>query len=166
MIFSYIEKESLLPMQQMVLAMGFGMTCALTVGVLAGVIEKDSLLHSTMIGMVIGVGAGILSGMFFGVLPAVEGAFSGLMGGMMGAMLGEMLMVSDAVNLLMVLLTLCWCSVILIFVLRSGQEKLKAKWIWKPIMVVILIGGYLFLGIHLSHGFGKERPSEDYHGHH
>lgn len=165
LVFSKKEKGRMGSMQRMVLAMGSAMSIGLTIGVLAGAVFKGSLFESTIISVMLGVTAGMLCGAFFGLLPAVEGAMSGLMGGMMGAMLGEMLAVSEAATMLMVLLILCCCSIMLGFVLRSEKEKVKMTWLWKPIVVLLLFGGYLVFGFHLSDDIGKKPSSEENHHH-
>ncbi|MGD6834390.1 hypothetical protein ACQCT5_19680 [Sutcliffiella halmapala] len=165
LVFSIKEKGRMGSMQRMVLAMGSAMSIGLTIGVLAGAVFKGNLFESTIISMLLGVTAGILCGAFFGLLATVEGAMSGLMGGMMGAMLGEMLAVSEAATMLMVLLMLCCCSIMLGFVLRSEKEKVKVAWIWKPIVALLLFGGYLVYGLHLSDDIGKRPASEENHHH-
>lgn len=164
-VFSKKEKEKMGSMQRMVLAMGSAMNIGLTIGVLAGALLKGNLFESTILSVLLGVTAGVLCGAFFGLLPAVEGAMSGLMGGMMGAMLGEMLAVTEAATMLMVLLMFCCCSIMLGFVLRSEKEKVKVRWIWKPIVVLLFFGGYLVFGFQLSDDIGKKPSSGENHHH-
>lgn len=66
-------------------------------------------------------------------------------------------------TMLMVLLVLCYCSIMLGFVLRSEKEKVKVTWLWKPIVVLLLLGGYLVFGFHLSDDFGKKPSSGEHH---
>ncbi|MCA1321775.1 hypothetical protein LC085_17905 [Bacillus tianshenii] len=49
------------------------------------------------------------------------------------------------------------------FVLRSEKEKVKVTWLWKPIVVLLLLGGYLVFGFHLSDDFGKKPSSGEHH---
>jgi hypothetical protein len=49
--------------------------------------------------------------------------------------------------------------------MRSEKEKVKMTWIWKPILVLLLFGGYLVVGFHLSDDIGKKPPSGENHHH-
>ncbi|MDX5474161.1 MAG: hypothetical protein LPK00_01380 [Bacillaceae bacterium] len=167
-ICAYMFRNKIRTMEAMVISMSTSMSLGVTVGLLFGVLYKGDLFTSTIISILIGFLIAIISSFPYGILTAVEGVMASIMGAMMGAMLGEMVNVHQSSLLLMFFLVVSICSTLLVFVIPK-QQKAKAtkRWIWKHILVTVVLCLFIVFGMQLSQTYVNKKPiapTEQHHG--
>lgn len=163
-------KKELDTMGSMIFSMAFGMCIGLTIGVLLGSLFKGELYFSTVISILAATIAGVATGSVFGIVPALEAFMSGLMGAMMGAMLGEMITPVQANVFINIFLTFSVSTLLLIIIISTSSDKsvnLNRPWILKPILIFVILAGYLGIGGSLGNrANGSETPIENTHANH
>ena len=148
----HLFRDELTGMNGMILSMYLGMNIGLTSGILLGAVFRGDLLLSTILSMLIGAAAGTLIGVLFSAGASIEGLMSGIMGGMMGAMLGEMLEPEKSLILINIFLTISMAALFLFKILpQSGSGIAPKKYIMKPLLTLLLLVFYLYLGSQLGH---------------
>lgn len=166
-ICAYMFRNKIRTMEAMVISMSTSMSLGVTVGLFFGVLYKGDLFTSTIISILIGVLIAIISSFPYGILTTVEGVMASIMGAMMGAMLGEMVNMLQSSLLLMIFLVVSICSMLLVFVIPKQQkEKATKKWIWKPILVTLVLCLFILLGMQLSQKTINNHPITPTEQHH
>ncbi|HWO76008.1 MAG TPA: plastocyanin/azurin family copper-binding protein [Bacillus sp. (in: firmicutes)] len=154
-------KKSLSKMAAMMISMFTGMNVGITAGLVVGSVYQGNLFFSTSLSLAIGLFIGISFGITMGILQGIEALMSGIMGGMMGAMLSEMILLNQSVLLTKILLTLSVCSIVLFFILRTGQNDkiINKKWFLRPIGFLFILVIYLGFGSSLDYSYSGNNLS-------
>jgi hypothetical protein len=137
------NKDLLLPMHGMMIAMAMAMMVSLTIGILLAIMGMDNPTLTTIYMIVLGVITGYLYGTPFGALAQLDGILAGVMGGLMGPMTGWMVK-SHQPHLFLGFFVLLYIIIVIMLYRLINQESTQKRNYLFATLCMITVGLSIF----------------------